>query len=48
MIRRVGNYGEIYDRSVGLDSPLQLDRGFNGGINLLWTNGGLLYAPPLR
>ncbi|MCE2964322.1 MAG: amino acid ABC transporter substrate-binding protein [Alphaproteobacteria bacterium] len=48
IVKKVGNYGEIYDRSIGQDSPLQLDRGFNGGINLLWTNGGLLYAPSLR
>lgn len=39
IIRAVGNYGEIYDRNIG---PLDLPR----GVNDLWTNGGLLYAPP--
>jgi general L-amino acid transport system substrate-binding protein len=43
-IRAVGNYGEIYDRNVGPDTPLGLDR----GINNLWTNGGLIYAPAWR
>lgn len=40
----VGNYGEIYERNVGPDTPLKLDR----GVNKLWTEGGLMYAPPLR
>ena len=44
IIKEVGNYGEMYDRNVGPDTPLGLDR----GINALWTNGGILYAPPLR
>jgi general L-amino acid transport system substrate-binding protein len=43
-IRAVGNYGEIYDRNVGPDTPLGLDR----GINNLWTKGGLIYAPAWR
>jgi general L-amino acid transport system substrate-binding protein len=43
-IRSVGNYGEIFDRNVGKDSPLKLDR----GVNNLWTNGGLMYAIPIR
>jgi general L-amino acid transport system substrate-binding protein len=43
-IRAVGNYGEIYDRNVGPDTPLGLER----GINNLWTNGGLIYAPAWR
>jgi general L-amino acid transport system substrate-binding protein len=43
-IRAVGNYGEIYERNVGVNTPLKLDR----GVNELWTNGGLMYAPPLR
>jgi general L-amino acid transport system substrate-binding protein len=42
-IRAVGNYGEIFDRDVGLRSPLRLPR----GQNALWTKGGLIYAPPL-
>jgi general L-amino acid transport system substrate-binding protein len=44
VIRAVGNYGEIYDRNVGPDSPLALER----GINALWTDGGLHYPPPYR
>jgi general L-amino acid transport system substrate-binding protein len=43
-IKAVGNYGEIFDRNVGRDSPLKLDR----GINNLWTKGGLMYAMPIR
>ncbi len=44
MVAIVGNYGEAYDRNVGPDTPLKLQR----GVNALWTNGGLLYAPPIR
>lgn len=44
MIGAVGNYAEIYDRNVGPGTPLNLDR----GPNTLWTEGGLLYAPPYR
>lgn len=43
-IRLVGNYGEIFDKHVGRGSPIGLDR----GLNRLWTDGGLMYAPPLR
>ena len=45
VIRAVGNYGEIYDRYMGPDGDaFTLPR----GLNDLWTNGGLIYAPPLR
>jgi general L-amino acid transport system substrate-binding protein len=44
MISQVGNYAEIYDRNLGPDTPFDLDR----GLNSLWTDGGLLYAPPYR
>jgi general L-amino acid transport system substrate-binding protein len=44
VISAVGNYGEIYNRHVGPDTPLGLER----GLNALWTEGGLLYAPPYR
>ncbi len=44
LVEQVGNYGEIYDRNVGPGSPLDLER----GINALWTEGGLHYAPPYR
>jgi len=43
-IKAVGNYGEIFDRNVGKDSPLKLER----GLNDLWTRGGLMYAMPVR
>jgi general L-amino acid transport system substrate-binding protein len=44
VIRLVGNYGEVFDKHVGRGSPIGLDR----GLNRLWTDGGLMYAPPLR
>jgi len=44
IIREVGNYGEMFDRNVGPDTAIGLDR----GVNALWTDGGVLYAPPLR
>jgi len=43
-IKMVGNYGELFAKNLGADSPLQLER----GLNRLWTEGGLLYAPPIR
>ena len=44
MIGAVGNYAEIYDRNLGPETPFNLER----GLNSLWTEGGLLYAPPYR
>jgi general L-amino acid transport system substrate-binding protein len=44
VISQVGNYGEIFERHVGSNTPLGLARAEND----LWTNGGLLYAPPYR
>lgn len=44
IIKAVGNYGEIYDRNVGPKTPLNVPR----GLNALWRNGGLMYAPPIR
>jgi general L-amino acid transport system substrate-binding protein len=44
VIKAVGNYGEIYDRNLGPNTPLKMDR----GINKLWSKGGILYAPPFR
>ncbi len=44
VITQVGNYGEIYDRTVGPDTPLGLER----GPNAQWTDGGQLFAPPYR
>ncbi len=43
-IKAVGNYGEMFERNVGPKSPLALPR----GLNNLWSNGGLMYAPPIR
>lgn len=45
VIREVGNYGEIYDRYMGPEGDaFTLDR----GLNALWSDGGLIYAPPIR
>jgi general L-amino acid transport system substrate-binding protein len=44
IVKQVGNYGESYDRHVGPNSLLKIDR----GVNKLWTQGGLQYAPPIR
>jgi general L-amino acid transport system substrate-binding protein len=44
IISQVGNYGESFDRNLGKDSALKIDR----GLNKLWTQGGLQYAPPIR
>lgn len=44
VVESVGNYAEIFDRNLGRQSPLQLDR----GLNRLWKDGGLMYSPPFR
>ena len=44
VLTQVGNYGEIYNRNLGPDTPFNLPR----GLNSQWTEGGLLYAPPFR
>jgi general L-amino acid transport system substrate-binding protein len=44
VVRAIGNYGELYDRHFGPQTPVNLPRGPNN----LWTNGGLVYALPLR
>ena len=44
IIKLVGNYKEIYERNVGVNTPIGLER----GLNKLYTHGGLLYAPPLK
>jgi len=43
-IKAVGNYGEMFDRNVGVNSKLGVPR----GLNELWSNGGIQYAPPIR
>jgi len=44
VIKLVGNYEEIYERNVGVNTSIGLER----GLNKLFTHGGLLYAPPLK
>ena len=44
IIKHIGNYGESYERHVGPNTPIGLER----GLNALWTNGGLQYAMPIR
>ena len=43
-IKARGNYGEIFERNIGKNTPLGLAR----GLNQLWSKGGILYAPPVR
>lgn len=43
-VQSVGNYGEMFDRNLGPRSPLDLER----GVNRPWTQGGLMYVPPMR
>ncbi len=43
-IKAVGNYGEMFERNVGKNTPLKLER----GLNALWTKGGLMYGMPIR
>jgi general L-amino acid transport system substrate-binding protein len=43
VLQSVGNYGEMYERNLGAASPLKIER----GLNRLWTQGGLMYAPPV-
>ncbi|WP_457668457.1 amino acid ABC transporter substrate-binding protein [Thiolapillus sp.] len=44
IIKQVGNYGEVFDRNLGQGSKLGMGR----GLNALWNDGGLMYAPPVR
>ena len=44
VVKTVGNYGEVYERNVGMGSAVKLPR----GVNALWSAGGLMFAPPLR
>ena len=44
IIKAVGNYGEIFERNVGMGSPIKIAR----GLNAEWNKGGLQYAPPIR
>ncbi len=44
IVKQVGNYGKSFERNVGKDSPLKLER----GLNQLWTKGGIMYGMPVR
>ena len=44
IVKQVGNYGESFERNIGMGSPLKIER----GLNALWSKGGLQYAPPIR
>ena len=44
IVKQVGNYGEVFERTVGKGSALGIDR----GANALWNQGGFMYAPPIR
>jgi general L-amino acid transport system substrate-binding protein len=44
IIKHIGNYGEVFERNVGVNTALGIER----GLNALWTNGGLLYSPPFK
>jgi len=44
IIRYVGNYGEVFERNLGAKTPLAIPR----GLNQLWNEGGIQYAPPIR
>jgi general L-amino acid transport system substrate-binding protein len=44
VVKQVGNYAEVFERNVGKETPLALER----GLNALWTKGGLMYSPPFK
>ena len=44
IVKMVGNYGEVFERNVGIHTPLKLKR----GLNALWTEGGIMYTPPFK
>ena len=44
IIKLVGNYAEVFERNVGTQTPLMIER----GLNALWNNGGLMYSPPFK
>lgn len=44
IVKQVGNYAEVFERNVGRGSPLKIRR----GLNALWKDGGIHYAPPIR
>ena len=44
IVKQVGNYGEVFEKNLGQSTDLKIDR----GMNALWNNGGIQYAPPVR
>jgi general L-amino acid transport system substrate-binding protein len=46
VLRHIGNYGEVYERHVGANTPVGIPR--DESLNALWTKGGLMYAMPFR
>ncbi|MBW6512439.1 MAG: amino acid ABC transporter substrate-binding protein [Desulfuromonadaceae bacterium] len=44
IVKQVGNYGEVFERNVGPNTALGIER----GLNALWTDGGLMYSPPFK
>lgn len=44
IVKMVGNYGEVFERNVGKNTPLKLER----GLNALWNQGGIMYTPPFK
>ena len=44
VIADVGNYAEVFERNLGMSTPIGMER----GPNALWSSGGLLFAPPLK
>lgn len=44
IVKLVGNYGEVFERNVGVNTTLKIER----GLNALWTDGGLMYSPPFK
>ncbi|OGQ92910.1 MAG: amino acid ABC transporter substrate-binding protein [Deltaproteobacteria bacterium RIFOXYC2_FULL_48_10] len=44
IVKMVGNYSEVFERNVGKNTQLGIER----GLNALWTNGGLMYSPPFK
>lgn len=44
IVSQLGNYGEMFERNVGIKTPLKISR----GLNRLWNKGGIMYAPPIR
>ena len=44
IVKQVGNYGEVFEKHIGENTPVGLPR----GVNQLWTKGGIQYAMPVR